>query len=158
MGAPRTRGFDRRPILPIVEMPQIVPGTHPPRVTGPAPSVWRDARAAHRSALGPAFAVRRACAFTASSGQPHLACALDARQAGKSFRHSHQRARIERSERAARDRGLTQCQGAITAAAVEPQALAACLTAGAWRSIDFGIAQTTPFIFATELYLAGLAG
>ena len=63
-----------------------------------------------------------------------------------------------RRERGARDRSLTQRQGAITAAAVEPQALAACLTAGAWSSIDFGIAQTTPFIFATELYLAGLAG
>ncbi len=58
-------------------------------------------------------------------------------------------------EPGARDRRLPQRQGPITAAAPGPQAAAACLTAGDWTSIDFGIAQITPFWFPTELYLVG---
>ena len=96
-----------------------------------------------------------------------LVAALAAHQDRESFRHDYERAgsitkrptRPDRwRERGARDCTRPKRQGAITAAAVDPHTVAACLTAGAWRSIDFGIAQTTPFIFATEMYLAGLAG
>ena len=129
------------------------------------PPVALLARSESCSSLGALPCFRSATSLRPPGEQrsTELACALDARQEGKSFRHDHEQAESNdrpdrRRESGARDRSLTQRQGAITAAAVEPQALAACLTAGAWSSIDFGIAQTTPFIFATELYLAGLAG